>query len=429
MISMQEKLALHGGRPVIREPFPPYRSLGAEEIEAANRVLKTGVLSAYVGAAGEGFMGGPEVRALEAEAAAYFGVRHAIAVNSWTSGLIAAVGAIGTEPGDEIIVTPWTMAASATAIVQWNAIPVFADIDPKTFNLDPAAVEAAITPRTRAIMSVDIFGQSADMERLRDIADRHGVKLLSDTAQAPGARYKNRFAGTWADIGGFSLNYHKHIHCGEGGLLVTDDARYAERLRLIRNHGEAVIKSEDPGELCNIIGYNFRLGEMEAAIARAQLHKLADKVRSRQRAAQRIIEALAGLPGISMPEVARDCTHVYYVLGMRLELERLGVDRASLVAALRAEGVTGLGAGYQNIHRLPMFLHGIAYGKHGFPWRGADVHAGRRPSTQRCPVAERLHDEEFFYLNICAHEYTPAETDLVIAAFHKVWGNLKSLRG
>ena len=96
-------------------------------------------------------------------------------------------------------------------------------------------------------MSVDIFGQSADMERLRDIADRHGVKLLSDTAQAPGARYKNRFAGTWADIGGFSLNYHKHIHCGEGGLLVTDDARYAERLRLIRNHGEAAIKSEDPG--------------------------------------------------------------------------------------------------------------------------------------------------------------------------------------
>jgi perosamine synthetase len=429
MISMHEKLALHGGRPVICEPFPPYRSLGAEEIEAANRVLRTGVLSAYVGAPGDGFMGGAEVRAFESEAASYFGVQHAIAVNSWTSGLIAAVGAIGTEPGEEIIVTPWTMAASATAIVQWNAIPVFADIDPKTFNIDPGAVEAAITPRTRAIMSVDIFGQSADMDSLRAIAARHGVALLSDTAQAPGARYKDRYAGTFADIGGFSLNYHKHIHCGEGGVLVTNDDRYAQRLRLIRNHGEAVIKSDEPAELANIVGYNFRLGEIESAIARAQLRKLADKVGSRQRAARRIAEGLSGLSGLVLPEVSAGCTHVYYVFGMRLELGRLGVDRSTIVAALRAEGVTGLGAGYQNIHRLPMFVHGIAFGKNGFPWRGMDTAMTRRASTQSCPVAERLHERDFFYLNICAHEYTPAETDLVIAAFHKVWENLKSLRG
>lgn len=428
MISMREKLAMHGGTPVIRESFPPYRSLGAEEIEAVNRVLETGVLSAYVGAPGDGFMGGAEVRAFESEAATYFGTRHAIAVNSWTSGLIAAVGAIGTEPGDEIIVTPWTMAASATAIVHWNAIPVFADIDARTFNIDPRAVEEAITPRTRAIMAVDIFGQSADMDGLRAIAARHRVKLLSDTAQAPGARYKNRFAGTLADIGGFSLNYHKHIHCGEGGVLVTDDDRYAQRLRLIRNHGEAVIKSDDPAELANVIGYNFRLGEIESAIARAQLRKLADKVASRQRAAKRISEGLSGLSGLVLPEVSPDCTHVYYVFGMRLELERLGVERAAIVTALRAEGMTGLGAGYQNVHRLPMFLHGIAYGANGFPWRGMDAATQRRPSTQPCPVAERLHEKEFFFLNVCAHEYTPAETELVIAAFHKVWENLKSLR-
>jgi len=429
MNSMPErKLAMHGGTPVIREPFPPYRSLGAEEMEAVNRVLETGVLSAYVGAPGDGFMGGAEVRAFESEAASYFGTRHAIAVNSWTSGLIAAVGAIGTEPGDEIIVTPWTMAASATAIVHWNAIPVFADIDARTFNIDPRAVEQAITPRTRAIMSVDIFGQSADMDRLRAIAARHGVKLLSDTAQAPGARYKDRYAGTLADIGGFSLNYHKHIHCGEGGLLVTDDDGYAQRLRLIRNHGEAVINSDDPTELANIIGYNFRLGEIESAIARAQLRKLADKVASRQRAAKRIIEGLSGLPGLVLPEVSPDCTHVFYVLGMRLELGRLGVERAAIVAALRAEGVTGLGAGYQNVHRLPMFVYGIAYGKNGFPWQGTDADSRRRPSTQHCPVAERLHEKEFFFLNACAHEYTSAETELVIGAFHKVWENIKSLR-
>jgi len=424
---MKEKLALHGGAPVIAKAFPPYRSLGAEEIEAANRVLKTGVLSAYIGAPGEGFMGGPEVRALEAEAAAYFGVRHAVAVNSWTSGLISAVGAIGTEPGDEIIVTPWTMAASATAIVHWNAIPVFADIDEESFNLDPNAVEAAITPRTRAIMSVDIFGQSADMERLRSIAARHKLTLLSDSAQAPGARYKDKYAGTLADIGGYSLNYHKHIHCGEGGILVTDDDRYAQRLRLIRNHAEAVIKSEDPAELSNMIGYNFRLGEIESAITREQLRKLAAKVAARQDAARRVAEGLSGLPGLILPKVSAQCTHVYYVFGMRLQSERTNVPRAAIIAALRAEGVTGLGSGYQNVHRLPMFARGIAYGKNGFPWLGLGADCSRRASTQRCPVAERLHEQDFFFLNICAHEYTPAEIELVVAAFYKVWANLQNL--
>jgi perosamine synthetase len=429
MSSMNEKLALHGGTPVILEPFPPYRSLGAEEIEAANRVLKTGVLSAYIGAPGGGFMGGPEVRALESEAATYFGARHAIAVNSWTSGLIAAVGAIGTEPGDEIIVTPWTMAASATAIVHWNAIPVFADIDAETFNLDPEAVEAAVTPRTRAIMAVDIFGQSADMDGLRALAGRHNLKLLSDTAQAPGAKYKDRYAGTLADIGGYSLNYHKHIHCGEGGILVTDDDRYAQRLRLIRNHAEAVIKSDDPAELSNMIGYNFRLGEIESAISREQLRKLASKVASRQRAAEQIAAGLSGLSGLVLPKVSRDCTHFYYVFGMRLEAERTGVSRAAIVAALRAEGVTGLGSGYQNVHRLPMFEHGIAYGTKGFPWVGTGGSPTRRASTRSCPVAERLHEQEFFFLNICAHEYTPAQSELVIGAFRKVWANLQSLSG
>ena len=225
-------LAINGGTPVITEPFPPYRSLGEEEIAAANRVLRSGVLSAFIGAPGTGFYGGPEVQALEREAAERFGVKHVVSVNSWTSGLVAAMGAIGLEPGDEVIVTPWTMVATATAILHWNAIPVFADIDPQTFNIDPNAVEAAITPRTRAIAAVDIFGQSADMPALRAIADRHDLKLVTDTAQAPGAFLNGVPAGTTADIGGFSLNYHKHIHCGEGGLLVTNDDRLAERFAI-----------------------------------------------------------------------------------------------------------------------------------------------------------------------------------------------------
>ena len=423
----QDSLAINGGSQAIPHAFPPYRSLGGEEVEAANRVLHSGVLSAFIGAPGPGFHGGPEVQALEREAAERFGVRHVVAVNSWTSGLVAAVGAIGIEPGDEVIVTPWTMVATATAILHWNGIPVFADIDPHTFNLDPAAVEAAVTPRTRAILCADIFGQSADLHALRAIADRHGLRLLTDTAQAPGALLAGRSAGAAADIGGFSLNYHKHIHCGEGGLLVTDDDHLAERLQLIRNHGEAVIQSDDPSELANILGHNFRLGEIEAAIARAQLHKLPTLVASRQRAADRLRAGLADLPGLQLPAVADQATHVYYVFGMTLDPERLGRPRSWIVDALRAEGVPALFGGYQCIHLNPLFRHRIAYGTAGFPWKGlASGDSAVTYGPGLCPVAEDLHQRTFLGLNLCAHPYTDPEIDQVAAAFRKVWAHLEA---
>lgn len=421
-------LALHGGTPVIGQPLQAFRSVGEEEVQAAAGVIRSGVLSAYIGAPGEYFMGGPQVRALEAKFAEYFGMRHAVAVNSWTSGLVAAVGAIGVEPGDEIITSPWTMAATATAILHWNAIPVFADIDRASFNIDPASVERMISPRTRAIMAVDIFGQSADMRALRQIADRHGLRLMVDTAQAPGARVDGRYAGTLADIGGYSLNYHKHIHCGEGGVIVTDDDRLAERTRLIRNHAECVVQGQEPADLANMLGFNFRMGEIEAAIASVQLDKLAERIASRQRAAARLDAGLRRLPGLQVPHVSPGCTHVYYVYGLTLDTQALGVSRELLAQALRAEGVPGVMAGYQNIHLLPLFQRRIAYGTGGFPWTSPyasrDVQYG--PGT--CPVAEELHATSFLGLNLCMCEFSDADVDLVLAAFAKVWANLDRLR-
>lgn len=421
-------LAIHGGTPVIDKPLTPFNTIGDEDIAAAVEVMKSGVLSAYIGAPGSGFMGGPKVRALEALAAKTFGVKHAIAVNSWTSGLIAAVGAIGIEPGDEIITSPWTMAATATAILHFAGIPVFADIDAATFNIDPESVERLITPRTRAIMAVDIFGQSADMAALGEIARRHGLKLISDTAQAPGALVGDRYAGTLGDIGGYSLNYHKHIHCGEGGILVTNDDRLAERMCLIRNHAEAVVRSDDPAELSNMLGYNFRMGEIEAAIAAVQLGKLPARITTRQAAAQRLTDAIRHLPGLSTPYTPQGNTNVYYVYGMTLDPQVTGVKRRRIADALIAEGVPGLVVGYQNLHLLPMFRNRIAYGTGGFPWTsahaGQDVHYG--PGL--CPVAEQLHAETFLGLNLCMNEYDPADIDAVAAAFVKVWSNLDSLR-
>ena len=419
-------LALHGGPKTIAVELEAFKSMGEDEVDAAARVIRSGVLSAFIGAPGEFFLGGTEVRAFEAKAAAYFGVRHAITVNSWTSGLVAAVGAIGVEPGDEIITTPWTMSATAMAILHWNAIPVFADIDPVTFNIDPAAVEALIGPRTRAILAADIFGQTADMAALRAIADRHGVKLITDTAQSPGARIDGDFTGTLADIGGFSLNYHKHIHCGEGGILVTNDDGLAARLQLIRNHAESVIKSDDPAALSNMIGHNFRLGEIESAIASVQLDKLDGRVASRQRVADQLNAGLAGLRGLTTPVVAAGATHVYYVYGMTLDPAAIGVSRARLVEALKAEGVGGLMAGYQNLHLLPVFRNKIAFGSKGFPWTIADRDIGYGPGL--CPVAEKLHNETFLGLAICVYELPPEDVDQIVAAFQKVWANLDSLR-
>jgi perosamine synthetase len=425
---MRDALALFGGTPVIDRPLQAFKSLGEEEALAAAEVVRGGVLSAYIGARGDGFMGGRHVRAFEAKAAAYFGVRHALGVNSWTSGLVAAVGAIGIEPGDEVITTPWTMAATATSILHWNGIPVFADIDPVTFNIDPTCVDRLVSPRTRAILAADIFGQSADVAALRAIADRHGLKLILDTAQAPGALEHGRYAGASADIGGYSLNYHKHIHCGEGGILVTNDDRLARRMALIRNHAEAVVQSDEPAELSNMLGFNFRMGEIEAAIASVQLEKLAQRVAGRQAVAAGLNAGLQGLPGLRTPVVAEGCTHAYYVYGLTIDPDLLGVTRNALVDALRAEGVPALVAGYQNLHLLPLFRHRIGYGTRGFPWTSPycsrDVQYG--PGT--CPVAEELHARRFIGLNVCMNDLPPADVELVARAFHKVWSRLDDLR-
>ncbi len=424
----KELLALHGGAPVISTPLAAFKSIGEDEVAVVSEVIRGGVLSAYIGAPGPGFMGGNQVRRFEQQAADYFGVKHAVAVNSWTSGLIAAIGAIGLEPGDEVITTPWTMAATATAILHWNGIPVFADIDPDTFNLCPQSVAKLITRRTKAIMAVDIFGQSADMPALRALAERHGLKLLCDTAQAPGARVGEKFTGTFADIGGFSLNYHKHIHCGEGGVLVTNDDHLAERLCLIRNHAEAVIRSDDPAQLCNMLGYNFRMGEIEAAIASVQLTKLASRIKSRQRIAEELNEGLSSLPCIKVPKVSTGATHVYYVYGLTLDVEALGVTRERIIEAMRAEGVVSLITGYQNLHLLPLFRNKIAYGTQGFPWSSpycsSDIHYG--PGL--CPVAEKLHSQTFLGLNICMNELPSEDVAQIVEAFRKVWRQLDRLK-
>jgi len=422
-----EKLALLGGQKTIPSAFAKYNPIGKEELAAAQKVIQSGVLSQFIGAWHEDFYGGPKVREFEKAAADYFGVKHAVTVNSWTSGLVAAVGAIGIEPGDEVITTPWTMCATATAILHWNGIPVFADIDPETYNMDPKSIEKNITPFTKAIVVADIFGQSADMDEIMELAKRHNLKVISDAAQAPGALYKGRFAGTCADVGGYSLNYHKHIHTGEGGILVTNDDNIAERLQLIRNHAEVVVGDKGVSDISNMVGHNFRLGEIECAIGIEQLKKLGGLIKSRQALAVALSEGLQGLPGLTTPVVKSDRTHVYYVYPMQLDLGLIGVTRDRLCDALHAEGVA-VSRRYQNIHLLPVYQRKIAFGSKGFPWT-SDICL--RPVSYAkgiCPVAEDLNDNSYMGFGLCVHDLTMGHVEMIIRAFQKVWGQIESLK-
>lgn len=413
------KLAIEGGQPLRRRPFPEYRTIGEEERRAVNEVLDSGVLSQFVGVWGPDFYGGPRVRALESAWSEYFGVAHAVSVNSATSGLYAAIGAAGVSPGDEVIVSPYTMSASAAAAIVYGAIPVFADIEPETFCLDPESVRARITDRTRAIIGVDIFGHPASWDRLRAACAGRDIVLIEDAAQAPGARDGDRWAGTLADMGIFSLNYHKTIHSGEGGVIVTDDPALAERLQLIRNHGEAVVKAKGEANLVNLVGFNYRMTEIEAAIALEQLRKLERLVVPRVEAADYLTERLSRIPGLTPPVVRPGVRHGYYVYAVKFDEAITGIPRGRFVEALRAEGIP-VNPGYvEPLYRQPMYQRGIALGRDGFPFRQPGREPVRYPDGI-CPVTERMHEKELFYFTVCHAQIETSDLDDVVAGIEKV---------
>ncbi len=419
-----DRLALLGGSPVIGQPLRPYRTMGAEEAAAVARVMESGVLSGFVGAWCDAFHGGPVVQEFEAAWRAMFGCHHAISVNSNTSGMIAAIGAARVGPGDEVIVPPYTMSATAMAPLFYGAIPVFVDIEPETFCLDPTKVRAAITPRTRAILVVNLFGHPAALHELRALADEHGLVLIEDNAQGPLALENGRHAGTIGHIGVFSLNYHKHIHTGEGGVCTTDDDNLARRLLMIRNHGENVVDDLPVGDIVNLIGYNFRLTELSAAIGIEQLKKAEALVARRQRIADRMSDALRGLPGLTVPVVRDGCRHVYYVWAARYDAAATGVSRQAIAAALTAEGCPNSLGYVQPLYMLPVFQRRIAIGRDGFPF----TLTNRSYAPGLCPVAERMHQTELLEFHPCSYELEDGEVDAVIASFHKVFASLDALR-
>jgi perosamine synthetase len=426
---MEMKLAIHGGKPIRQKPFAVYNTIGEEEKRAVMEVLDSGMLSKYLGTWSPEFYGGPQVQKLEREWAEYFGVRHAVSVNSATSGLYAAVGAVGVGPGDEVIVSPYTMSASATAALVYGGIPVFADIDPEIFCITPESIKNCITSYTKAIIVVDIFGHPADMDEIMEIAYDHNLMVIEDAAQAPGALYHGRYAGTLAHMGVFSLNYHKTIHSGEGGMIVTDDDRLADRLQLIRNHGEVVVKEKGTKEIVNMIGFNYRMTEIEAAIGSEQLKKLEKLLTPRIEAANYLTERLKSLSGIIPPVVRQDVRHGYYVYALRYEEDRIGVSRDQFVAALNAEGIPMVKGYVEPIYLEPLYQRRIGFGQNGFPFTYPGYKGEVNYDLGICPVTERMYYSELMYTSLCHAGVDQSDLKDVVDAFHKIFENIDKLKG
>ncbi len=385
------ELAINGGEPIRSDEFTKYNTIGPEEKNAVAKVMDTGVLSAYFGKAGNGFLGGEKVQEFERSWADYFDIKHAITVNSWTSGLVTMVSAMGFEDG-EIITSPWTMCATAAAIVHAGHTPIFADIDPIDFCLDPVDVERKITKKTRAILAVDIHGGSAKMDELLAVAKANNLKVISDAAQSPGGKYKNKYTGTLADIGGFSLNYHKHIHTGEGGVIVTNDDELAFKCQLIRNHAEAYIPS--PFE-ASLVGHNFRMGEIEAAIGNEQLKKLDSVLVERKKIAKEVTELVSKYQFMSIP-MPQNVEHVYYVIPIVFSNINKKLNRNWLISALHAEGLRNVYGGFANVHKLPYFQKNF-------------------PTNENLAIAENMHQNEFVCFQNCMYalDETSQQSDLL----------------
>ena len=432
------KLAINGGKRIRTRKFPAYVTIGKEEEKAVLRVMRTGVLSRFLGSWHKYFYGGPEIRVFEKEWAEYFNVKHAIAVNSATSGLYCAIGAVRIGPGDEVIVSPYTMSATATSILIFNGVPVFADIEEDYFCLDPKSVKERITDRTKAIMVVDIFGQPYDADEINKIAKKNNLFVIEDCAQAPYAKYKGRWTGTLGDIGVYSLNYHKHIHTGEGGVVVTNNDELADRIRLIRNHAEAVVEDKGVKDITNMIGFNFRMTEIEASIGRCQLRKLKKLAEKRIDNANYIADKLKNLPGIKPGLVRKDCSHVYYVQCFKYNEDTIGVPRNTFIEAVKAElaptegreieGVR-MAAGYvRPLYLEPVYQNKIGYGAKGCPFKCPMYKGAVEYKKGMCPVTERMHEKELFMHDLAHAFMKRKDLDDVVKAFEKVYSLRKTIK-
>jgi dTDP-4-amino-4,6-dideoxygalactose transaminase len=385
---------------------------GAAEEERLLRTLRSG---------NWGRLDGVEVTEFENRFADVHGCRHGIAVVNGTVSLRIALLAAGISGEDEVIVPPYTFVSTATAVLEANAIPVFADIDLDTFNLDPAAVAAAVTPRTKAIIPVHFAGQPADMDALMAIAAAHDLLVLEDAAHAHAATYRDRPVGSLGHIASFSFQSSKNLTAGEGGIITTNDDRLAEACRSIHNCGRV---ADGVWYEHHVVSGNYRLGEFQGAVLNCQLDRLDEQTTIRDRNGRRLADRLAALPGIHPQARSAECTrHSYHLFMIRIDPAAFGATRAAVIAALQAEGIPcSAGYGY-SLPDQPLFRN-KAFGP--FLHRAtATLDYGK----SRCPNSDRICRDQGLWLEQNLLLGSGEDIDDIAGAFAKVHTHRAALGG
>ncbi|MEU4166595.1 DegT/DnrJ/EryC1/StrS family aminotransferase [Streptomyces sp. NPDC026665] len=368
------------------------------------------------------------VSGLEENWARRFGFEHCVAVSNGTAALALALAALGVGPGDEVIVPAFSFIATGLAPVHQMAVPVFADIDPVTFNMDPADMERRITPRTRAIIPVHLHGAPADMDRITAIARKYGLAVIEDAAQAPGATHHGRPVGGIGDAGAFSLQVSKNIPtCGEGGLLVTGDAELAGAMRRGRQFGEVIEAGRERAYVSHGLGWNYKMNALQAAFTDAQLARFDGYERARQHNVTAFLARLSELPGLRVPTALPDTTHAWHILRFRFDRDAFGLDgvppealRSALRRLLRAEGVPMSQYQLMPLPDQDVFVDRVGFGS-GYPWAVTGARgtvAGQGYPVTRAVIADSL--------TIQKRHLHPGAGDLLglyADAFEKVWAN------
>lgn len=423
---MAKKLAISGGTPVLqRTDFKNWPIITDDDRRLINQVLDSGIMAGGTA---------PQVSALEKEWADYTGAKHCLTTTSGTAALHMALAAVDVGPGDEVITSAFTFLASASCALHQNAIPVFVDIDPRTYNMDPAKLEEAITPRTKAIIPVHIQGLPADMDPIMEIAKRHDLYVIEDACQAHGATYKGKKVGTIGDIGTFSLNNFKNLCGGEGGLYITDNDVYLNKGMLVRCFGDEIDEVSHRRQYnASILGYMYRNQELPAALTRAQLMHLNENNEVRIANANYLTQELGKIPGVIPPYCPPEYTHVYFMYNVRFDPEAAGVDcesRNFRIAVEKALYKEGMLVGQWQTMPVPaqdIFQQKLGYGGSHYPWvvnEAKGISYDYR--VEDYPVAQRLCDTYTIVHGI----HAPNDLELMqkfVEVFHKVFDNMNQV--
>lgn len=325
-----------------------------EEKDEVQKVLDSGIVTNRLGE-------GPMNKAFQDELAEFIGVKRVLTVSSGTAALHSALLAAGVKNGDEVIVPPFTFVATANVALLAGGKPVFADIEPKTYTLDPSKFKKAITKKTKAVIPVHLYGHPADMDPIMEVAEEKGVHVIEDCAQSIGAEYKGKKTGSIGHMGCYSFYASKNITTGEGGAVTTNDDELAEKVWMIRRHGE---KEEYQ---CQMLGHNYRMPEIEAAIGRVQLRKLPSFMEARTKNAKALTEGLSDLTAIELPIIREWAKHAWYLYTTRVRKQKSPVQRNDLMKQLSEHGITAAAYYESPIHLSPYYAKIFKYKKGDFP--------------------------------------------------------------